>query len=205
MRPYEMALLCSELDLPQWFFLTREKGEQAYRLLRAGLQEVSQGQPMVIAFPSDQLVDASFADESIVRLGEEIVDGQLGERCILLQGLTDDSIKNIEAVISLRRLKLAFLTVEPTGAWQCIGQLEPSLRQTLEIIASRGHLTAPDLAKLTNLAINSASNRLKRLYDQRLVRREYEVSEKGLQYIYYFWHWTEHRSDTLEQADGLES
>jgi predicted transcriptional regulator len=39
------------------------------------------------------------------------------------------------------------------------------------------------------LAINTASNRLKRLYDRRLVRREYEVSAKGLQYYYYFWQW----------------
>ena len=190
MKLYEMAALCFELGLPESFFFTREKGEQAYELLEAYLQETPEGQPALLAFPPDQLMDASFADESIIRLGEEIVDGGLGQRCILLQGLTDDSVKNIEAVISLRHLKLAFLAVEPSGAWKCIGQLEPSLKETLEIAADRGRLTAPELAKLTNLAINSASNRLKRLYDQRLVRREYEVSEKGLQYIYHFWEWT---------------
>lgn len=187
---YDMAMLCSELDLTEPFFLTREKGEQAYQHLKAYLHETAEGQPTLLAFPPEQLVDASFADESIIRLGEEIVGDGLGERCILLQGLTDDSIKNIEAVISLRNLKLAFLAVDSNGAWKCIGHLEPSLRKTLEVVADRGHLTAPELAKLTNLAINSASNRLKRLYDQRLVRREYEVSEKGLQYIYRFWQWT---------------
>lgn len=189
MKLFNMAVLCSELDLQESFFLTREKGEQAYPLLKAYLQDTPKGMPMLLAFPPDQVMDASFADESIIRLGEEIVSGGFGERCLLLRGLTDDSIVNIEAVISLRRLKLAFLAVESTNSWKCIGQLEPSLRETLEIVAKRGSLTAPDLAKLTDLAINSASNRLKRLYDQRLVRREYEVSEKGLQYTYYFWEW----------------
>jgi hypothetical protein len=190
MKLFEMASLCSELGLRDSLFLTREKGEQAYRFLEPCLRETSQGQPMLLVFPPDQLVDASFADESIIRLGEEIIKERLGERCILLQGLTDDSVKNIEAVISLRNLRLAFLAVDSSGAWKCIGHLEPSLRETLAIVANRGRLTAPELAKLTDLAINSASNRLKRLYDQRLVRREYEVSEKGLQYIYHFWQWT---------------
>ena len=198
MKLFEMAGLCSELGLRDSLFLTREKGEQAYRFLKPCLRETSQGQPMLLVFPPDQLVDASFADESIIRLGEEIIKGDLGERCILLQGLTDDSVKNIEAVISLRNLKLAFLAVEPAGAWKCIGQLEPSLRKTLEIVADRGRFTAPELAKLTDLAINSASNRLKRLYDQRLVRREHEISEKGLQYIYSFWQWTGAEADQLE-------
>jgi predicted transcriptional regulator len=191
MERYDMATLGSELGLSKRLFLTREKGEQAYQLLKERLQEVSEGQGLVLVFPSEQLVDASFADESIIRLGEEIVGDKFGERCILLEGLTEDSIKNIDAVIGLRRLKLAFLAVEPSNAWQCIGQLEPSLKEVLKLMARHHRLTAPGLADLLELAINTASNRLKRLYDRRLIRREYEISEKGLQYIYYFWQWTE--------------
>ncbi len=189
MKRYDMVLLSSEPN--ERFFLTRENGEPAYLLLEAFLQETSEGQPMILVFPPNQIMDSSFADETVVRLGEKIIAGEFGERCIILEGLTDDSITNIDAAISLRRLKLAFLAVEPTGAWQCIGQLEPSLRETLDIVAKQGRLTAPELSNLKKLAVNSASNRLKRLYDQRLIRREHEVSEKGLQYIYYFWQWTE--------------
>ena len=191
MERYYMASLGSELRLEERFFLTRENGEQAYPLLREYLQEISEGQPMILVFPLNQVMDSSFADETVVRLGERIIAGEFGERCMILEGLTDDSITNIKAAISLRRLKLALLVVEPTGAWQCIGHLERSLHETLDIVAKQGRLTASELSNLKKLAINSASNRLKRLYDQRLIRREYEVSEKGLQYIYYFWQWTE--------------
>jgi len=189
METFDMTRLYQQIGLLAPFFLTREKGAQTYQILEAQLEATPFGQPLLLIFPPNQLVDTSFADESIIRLGEVIVAGDFGDRCILLQGLISDSITNIEAAISLRKLKLAFLLVEPTGAWKCIGQLEPSLFETLTILTERNHMTAPELANLKDLAINSASNRLKRLYDQRLVRREYEVSEKGLQYIYYFWSW----------------
>jgi len=189
MNHYDMARLSSELGLPERFFVTREQGERAYHSLKAHLQTIPEGQGLVLAFPPAQLIDASFADETIIRLGEEIVAGEFGERCLLLAGLTADSIKNINIIIGFRRLKLAFLLVEPNGEWQYIGQLEPSLAETLELVAHHGRLTAPELSELLNLAVNTASNRLKRLYDRCLVRREYEISQKGLQYIYYFWQW----------------
>lgn len=190
MNRYDMTGLSECLGLQERLYLTREIGERAYSILKQHLQELPNGAGVVLIFPEDQLVDASFADETIIRLGEELMNGQMGDRALLLQGLTDDSIKNIEAVIGLRRLKLGFLAVEATGEWRCIGQLDPSLREVLDLLANLDQLTAPQLADLMKLAVNTASNRLKRLYDRRLVQREYEVSAKGLQYFYYFWQWT---------------
>lgn len=190
-----MAGLSAELGLQPGFFLTRENGERAYPLLRTRLEQVSEGRGLVLIFPPGQLIDASFADETIVRLGEELTNDKLGDRAILLQDLTEDSIKNIEAVIGFRRLKLGFLAVEADGKWKCIGHLDPTLFEVLELLSRRDHLTAPELAEMLGLEINTASNRLKRLYDRCLVRREYEVSAKGLQYYYFFWKWKEISSD----------
>ena len=75
------------------------------------------------------------------------------------------------------------------------GETRETLAETLDLVAKRERLTAPELADYKELAVNSASNRLKRLYDQRLIRREYEISDKGLQYIYRFWEWTEAPGD----------
>lgn len=186
---YNMAELGAVLSLPDGLFILRDKGEEAYPYLKAVLEETPEGQPLVLVFPANQLVDASFADESIVRLGQELVDGEFGQRCLLLEGVSEDSVHNIEAAIHLQSLKLAFLAVEPSGEWRTIGHLEPSLQQVLEILARRDRLTTVELANLLDLAVNTASNRLKRLYDQHLTRREHEISETGLQYIYYFWNW----------------
>ena len=190
MTNYNIAELSSKLGFTERFFLTRENGSRAYPLLKEQLTRISKSEAFVLNFPPNQLIDSSFADETIIRLGEEILEGKIKDQALLLQGLTEDSITNIESIISLRNLKLAFLAVEPNKQWRCIGHLDPSLKEVLEILADSDYLTAPQLAESHNLAINNASNRLKRLYDRGLIRREYEVSEKGLQYIYYFWQWT---------------
>jgi DNA-binding transcriptional ArsR family regulator len=188
MHRYDMAQLGATLGLLEnRFFLTREKGEQAYQLLREHLQEIPEGQALLLVFPPNQRMDASFADQTILQLTEGLIAGAFGERGLLLEGLAEDAVFSLNAAISLRDLKLAVLQMEPVGTWQYIGHLEPTLEETLKLVASEGRLTAPRLAELLGLAINTASNRLKRLYDQHLVRREFEVSEKGLQYIYSFW------------------
>jgi predicted transcriptional regulator len=56
----------------------------------------------------------------------------------------------------------------------------------LEMLSKRERMTAPELAQALDLALNTANNRLKRLFDQGLIQREYEVSDKGLLYYYYF-------------------
>jgi hypothetical protein len=187
MRQYEMSQLGPEVVLLDHLFLTREKGEMAYPFLKEQLQATAEGQALVLVFPAGQLVDASFADETIIRLGEELIAGSYGGRGLYLEGLTDNSQRNINAVIRLRHVKLAFLHLRPDNTWQILGQLEPSLQETLELVAKRGRLTAPTLAGMLDFAVNSASNRLKRLFDLHLVYREFEVSSQGLEYIYLCW------------------
>lgn len=186
---YDMTTLARRIGVRGQNYLTRDKGDAAYEVLREQLRATPEGQPLVLVFPPEQLVDSSFADESVVRLGEEIKRGEYGERCLLLEGLTADSIKNFEGVLSLRGIKLPLLAVEATGAWRVLGDLENNLAETLNLVHERGRVTASELVVQRELAVNTASTRLKRLHDLRLVRREYEVSERGLQYIYYFWQW----------------
>lgn len=184
---YEMTKLARQIGIKQKYFLTRDMGERAYPLMRDELQAIPDGQPLVLVFPPEQMVDSSFADESAVRLGEEILKGKYGERGLLLEGLTEDSIKNFNGVISLRGIKLPLLAVAPTGEWQLLGDLEDSLVETLNLVYRHDRLTASELMAQLGLALNTASTRLKRLHNLHLVRRESEVSEKGLQYLYYFW------------------
>ena len=191
MTQFEMNRLTEIMGLPPRFFVTRDKGELAFTVVEEALQAISEESSLILQFPPNQVMDVSFADETIIRLGQAIVAGTYGRRRLLLEGLTTDSIDNINAAIRYQKLKLAFLGIMPDGQWQVVGHLEESLQEVLEMLAKRPSLTAPELAEELSLALNSANNRLKRLYDQYLIRREYEVSEKGLIYIYYFWHWEE--------------
>jgi hypothetical protein len=184
-----MTLLAQRIGIRGRHYLSRDKGERAYEVLKGQLEATKEGESLVLVFPPEQLVDSSFADESVVRLGEQILKDCFGERCIILEGLTEDSITNFKAVLRLRGIKLPFLAAESTGKWQVLGNLEDSLLETLRLVYRKRKLTAADMVSQVGLAVNTASTRLKRLHNVHLVRREHEVSEKGLQYIYYFWQW----------------
>lgn len=180
--------ICQELNLDHHILVTRQIGGQVYEhIIKQFQTEASNPQAVILIFPPDQLVDPSFADETILRLQREFIDAEGGSNTIIVQGLTNDSIHNLNAAIKYQNLKLPLLSLSSDRQWNVIGQLEQSLRETLDLVFKNSRLTAPELAKLLNLAINTASNRLKRLYDLRLVRRDYEITENGLQYIYHFW------------------
>lgn len=179
--------ICQEMNLDNRILVTRQVGEQVYEQIAKQLVLTSGHQAVILVFPTDQLVDPSFADETILRLQREFIDAKNGDRTIIIKGLTQDSVHNLSAAIKYQNLKLPLLTINSEKQWDIIGPLEQSLRETLDLVENQRHLTAPELAQMLNLAINTASNRLKRLYDLRLVRREYEITENGLQYIYHFW------------------
>ena len=190
MKQYEMAQLAQELSLGDGLFILRSNGLKAYPILEHKLTSVDEKQPLILVFPPEHFVDSSFADEAILALGGKLVAGEFGERGLLLQGLSDESIKSIEKGIRYYELKLPLLAVTAKGDWRVIGHLEPNLREALAIVHRNDATRAVDLAEELNLSVNAASNRLKRLFEKRLVWRQYTISEKGLEYIYYFWQWT---------------
>jgi hypothetical protein len=174
-------------------FVGQEAGRRAYTAMRAALLEVEEGYPLVIEFAEYNLLDVTFADASLGLLGEEIVRGELGDRCLVLDGLWPDSLVNLEAMIALRRPKLAFLATDTATWYRVVGSVPDYLKQSLGLVAGRGHMTAEQLAKLKRIELNAASNHLKRLYDLRLLRREGETgrggTRKGAIHTYFFWQW----------------
>ena len=185
-----LARLCKESGIASpHLLITREKGQKVYVALQKRLEGTSESEgPIVINFPDNQLMDVSFADEVVIRIGEEIRVGKYGEgQGLILQGLDEDSIKNLSAAVNLQKLKTAFLVLKPSGEWKYVGHLEQNLRDTLDLLYAQKQLTAPSLVRQLGLAINTASTRLKRLYDLHLIKRDFEITENGLQYTYHFW------------------
>jgi hypothetical protein len=68
-------------------FVGRESGRNAYAALRVALLKVEEGYPLIVEFPEYNLMDVTFADASLGRLGQEIVRGEQGDRCLVLDGL----------------------------------------------------------------------------------------------------------------------
>ncbi len=183
--------LARQAGVDERYLLDREQGELMLPTLREHLQETPDNQPLILCFEPQHRMDVSFADAAFVSLALEVVDGKFGDRTLLFKDLSKNLIDNIQGSIKKRDLKLALLAVYSNDTWHCIGHLENNLRETLDQVAKHNGLGASDLANVFDLAINTASNRLKKLHDQHLVRREAQSTDKGLQYTYYFWKWAE--------------
>lgn len=171
------------------FFLGAVKGEQAYAALKAKLADVPEGHPLILRLPLYQVMDAAYVKASLARVGDEIVKGKFGERCVLLEGWEPDPLVTLNAVLGWLRLRAVFLTVRPGETWGYVGQLAPYLEDTLKLVARQGRLTVAELVKKRDLRTNAASNRLNRLHALRLLRREAVNTQNGLMHVYHFWQW----------------
>lgn len=98
-------------------------------------------------------------------------------------------MENLRLALKALAPKVVFLAVWPQGEWEVVGNLAPSLKKTLELVSRQGYASISQLVKKYRLEINAASNRLKRLHDMRLLRREHLIGKQGLTYVYYFWQW----------------
>jgi len=173
---------------PLYSYTGRRKGKAAYEIWSKSLLEKEQGQPLWLTFPEDQLVDPSFAEESIIKLGREIVNKEFGKKCLRLQGLTDDSITNINAIIKWHAHNVVFIAGRSRKEWQVIGHpLGKELSKIFELVKEQGSITSSAVASSSKIAINAASNQLHRLYNLRLLWRKKETFERGVEYVYSIW------------------
>jgi hypothetical protein len=65
-----------------------------------------------------------------------------------------------------------------------LGGLDYQLTKTFALFSKKREVTARDIVELENVALNHASNRLKRLYDYRLVLRSSKPNAQGSPFVY---------------------
>jgi DNA-binding transcriptional ArsR family regulator len=183
--------------LPPANYYGSENGKVVYDIFRKRLLGVPERRAMVVSFPERRPLDAAFFAASLVRIGRELAAGGYGERGLLLHGMDADAVFNLEAAISGKASSAAFLLIDQRGLWRLVGHLAETHAQTLRLISRAVKLSATELAEREGLALNAANNRLKRLYETRLVWREGVPQPRGVSYAYHFWRWGQTPRDSL--------
>ena len=171
-------------DLPESDLVTREIGAKAYDLLRRAILQTESGTLLFFDFSGVLVMDSSFAGPSLLRLMRELVEGQYGDRYLALSNLTSSTKENVDITIRGHGLKIAVPVIGDSGSIGLLGEIEPNLSHTFDMVNQRKAMTARELADLENIGISAASNRLKRLYDLRLATRTEEVTSEGRQHRY---------------------
>jgi DNA-binding transcriptional ArsR family regulator len=183
MNLFAMKLLFAELSVPGPDLLLRDYGRRAFPILEEALLKVQSGQALSLDFDEVSVLDTSFADETVVELAVRLVDGQYGDRFLILLNPSAATVDNLEGTIARRKAKVA-LPIRDGDHMRVIGHVEPNLAEAWDLTLRKGELTARSLADRLSLQINTASMRLRKLYEARLLTRREETISTGRHHVY---------------------
>src|SRR5713101_3746255 len=182
MNRFEMTRLFAHLGIRGPDLLLRNYGKRAFPVLEQALQEVPLGQALLLDLEGVSVMDTSFADETVLELALGLSQDKYGDRWMVLEEPSPATIDNLEGTIARRKAKVALL-IRKEGQMRLIGHVEPNLMEAWQLVCERSELTARELADLLGLEINTASMRLHKLYDARLLARREEITPDGRQHI----------------------
>ncbi|HEX8833215.1 MAG TPA: DUF4325 domain-containing protein [Abditibacteriaceae bacterium] len=187
----------------------RPNGRKVQEALDAELRKLPAGGVLVVDFDGVEMMDYSFADEAFGTLYSRMSAREYPDRHLVLAAREDELgkalMENIEVALSRREVAALFLpcddaaTLEKllaqsdtensarnTATWRIIGTLPQHLIETLGEVMNKGCVTVRELATALNLeSATACNNRIAKLYQLHLVRREATiVPEGGRQYCY---------------------
>ena len=169
-------------------------GEMLSRVLSDTRNSLEAGSIIDCSFESVTICDTSFADQFILNLQSKILS--LDNVLMRLSHCEVGVLENINAALAYRneRIKKQISDVPrlnillfSEGSYKILGHIEKSLEQAFEVIQKTAcGVTARILADTLEIeGGNNAANRLKKLYDLRLVCRSESIDETGRQFVYY--------------------
>ena len=159
---------------------TRLEGERARETLTAVLRCLPEAGQLRISLDGIDVLSTSFADEAVGKTCQSLVAGAFGERTIVLEAETPELTDGIDIKLTQRRLAMLCRTNQ---TWRILGLATPALEETLQRIVRKQRTTTRELADELGLQISACTNRVARLAQLRLIRRE-KIGMKGPQDVY---------------------
>lgn len=174
-----------ELTADQNLLVTRATGKRAKEAICRKLDRLEKNSVLVVDFSSIKFIDASCADEIVVRVMARLEAGEFPDRFILFKNLARQHIENINLALTVANK----MVITYSGRkWQILGTVVEGHRRTLLKIVELKQTTARELQEAMGYrTINEASTKLSDLYKWSLVAREpfrQSVPGGGRQFTY---------------------
>jgi hypothetical protein len=170
-----------------------EKGKQLWghslgrevRLeIESELENLARGGVFKIQLKGIEVMDFSFSNEVFGKIYSTI--GTIyPERAIVLANLTEYVKINLDA--ALASLGFMAVTVKGKRDWEVIGKVGDTDIQTLEVIANKKQVTAPEVAEILNIKLTTCNQRLRKLTENGLILRAKESARTGGEQFIYTW------------------
>ena len=163
--------------------LQRKLGEKIFLILKKELRKLPKGEVLLLDFRMVKYATSTCLVE-ILRIFDETKNYEEKYLLLRLNLRNEDFVDCLSLAIKERGIVLP--AIDGKGRWMLLGELSKALRETLELVREREEVTSGQVGGHFNIPISAASNRLKQLYQLRLIsRKEETISESGgWQFIY---------------------
>lgn len=147
---------------------------------------------IVLDFDGIKACDSKCADEIVLELVSYILQNKK-RRIVVVKNANEHVLNNVLATSMYREYKLSKskkskiaipFFIKTDNDIKLVGGLEKKILEAYNIISGRAIVTARDLADKENIEINTASNRLKKLFEYNLLLRDCKIDNTGKFYIY---------------------
>lgn len=183
MTVYDLyTLLKEELKNGSCDLVTRHSGQLIRARIERNIEKEDSWEVIALDFSRIGVIDYSCADEIVAKLISRLLSGEYGDKYIILKGLNDNQRENVE--VALERKELAVMAEMRAGKKLLIGSLNNYLKETLQLIVTKGKITAKDLCESMGLEANTSGTRLLNLHKKRLVKRSEETGSSGRVWVY---------------------
>ncbi len=155
---------------------TRERAKQIRRTVQEELDSLETGDIVVLDLDGVEVFDYSFANELFGKTLLSLANEYPG-RFLVVENLTDYTRENLAK--ALESLGLAII-VRKRSKFELLGKVHPSDVVTFgAIVASKEPLSATELSKKLDVNLTAMNERLTKLGNMGLVRREKAASTAG--------------------------
>ena len=184
MMHISMLEWAQKVDLGKELFY-RPKAVKMYDKLFPDIQHLQGGTLLNCSFENIEGCDASFADEFVIKLQNHI--SNFNNVVLILTHCNESILENLKGALLIRnemdKVKTNILYYDM--GYHFLLKQEANLQETFDYVQKHDEVSARDIAEVFGIEINSASNRLKKLYDANKLFRKQVKDEKGRLHIYY--------------------
>jgi len=145
---------------------TRLEGARAREEILGELSRLPAGGQLLVDLSGLEVLSGSFADEALARVAEQLRNGELPDRYLLVKAEEEELLEDLSERLARRGLTLFALVGDE---WRILGRLSGYLEETLNWIVQHGEATSPELAQALSISVKNASIRLTELQKLRLV------------------------------------
>lgn len=187
MRKLDIASLSQQVDLLDGILVLRPIAKKMFELSQTALGGLVSDDIVICDLKGIIDCSSSFVDEFLLTWQRVICE--LKNTMMILTNMSEDVQYTVESALNQRnRISNENLTlvVYANDHFEVLGnKLEKNTRQVFELVSDGKHISAREVADWFDLELNSAGNRLKKLYDAHAVIRIEQSADAGGKFEYY--------------------